>query len=328
MEIIPGIHQFKLPLVNNPADYVNTYLLQDSDGWLLIDSGWNDPELLDDLHNQLNNIGLTFNDVNRVIYTHIHPDHYGLAGKLKQQYDINIAVHQCGEDPINCRYFERESFIQELGEWHIKNGGSSEHYDAVIDMSTDYTDHVEPVLPDHLFSDGDVISTGFFDLAVIWTPGHDCSHVCFYEPSNRILFSGDHILPDTLTHIGMHTDVNQDQLSDYVNSLRAIHQLDVDVVLPGHENTFKNLSERIDQLLAYHEIILEQIIHSVTSEPMSAYSIASNIDWSNNSFNWEGMPPLVQAGLVTKTLAYLKTLVMESSVQRVDKNGLTVYNAI
>ncbi|NQT71467.1 MAG: MBL fold metallo-hydrolase [Chloroflexi bacterium] len=328
MEIIPGIHQFKLPLTNNPAGYVNTYLLKDNDGWLLIDSGWNDPELLDNLHKQLNGIGLTFNDIERVIYTHIHPDHYGLAGRLKQQYGIKLAVHQYGEDSINYRYFGRELFIQELGEWHIQNGGTREHFDAVVDLSSDYINHVEPVLPDHLFSNGDVISTGIFNLTVIWTPGHDRDHVCFYEPVNLILFSGDHILPDTITHIGMHTDGDHNQLTDYVNSLKSISQLDVDMVLPGHENSFNGLSERIDQLLAYHERILGQINDTVTSQPMTAYSIASNIDWSENPFRWDDLPPLVQSGLVTKTLAYLKTLVMESKVQRVDKNGITVYNSI
>ncbi len=328
MEIIPGIYQFKLPLVNNPANYVNIYLLEDNDGWLLIDSGWDDQKLLDDLHKQLNSIGLTLGDINRVIYTHIHPDHYGLAGKLKQLFGITIEVHQYGEDPINRRYFGRQSYIEELGEWHIQNGGTREHYDAVIDMSTDYTDHVEPVLPDHLFLDGDVISTKSFDLTVIWTPGHDHDHVCFYEPTRRVLFSGDHILPDTITHIGLHTDVNHNQLNDYVNSLRAINQLDIDIILPGHESMFRNSDERIGQLLAYHERILNQINHTVSNKSATAYDIAANIDWSDNSFNWEGLPPLVQAGLTTKTLAYLKTLVMVNKVQRVDKNGINVYNAI
>ena len=113
-----------------------------------------------------------------------------------------------------------------------------------------------------------------------------------------------------------------------INSLKSINQLDVDMVLPGHENSFNGFSERIDQLLTYHESILDQINDTVSGEPATAYGISANIDWSENSFRWDDLPPLVQAGLVTKTLAYLKTLVMESKVQRVDKNGITLYNAI
>lgn len=327
MEVIPGIHQLQLPLLGNPANYVNTYLVQSDAGWVLIDTGWNDPVLFYDLHKQLSDIDVKFEDIERVVYTHIHPDHYGLAGTLKHQFGTQLAIHSNGKDSIESRYINRQSFIQQLGEWHIQHGGANDHYEAVVEMSTDYTDHVVPAFPDESLEDGDVITTTLFDLEVIWTPGHDRDHICLYEPNTRILFSGDHILPDTVPHIGMHVEGKSDNILDYVNSLEKLRELEVDLVLPGHENPFTDFTSRLDELLEYHERINGEVFESTSRDPMTAYTIAPMINWTEDPIRWDGLPPLVQAGLVTKTLAYLNHLVMVNKVKRVDKNGLTVYNS-
>lgn len=327
MELFPGIFQIKLPLHNNPAGYINVYLLKGNDGWVLIDSGWNDPTSLNELRKQLERIGVRIEDIALVIYTHIHPDHYGLAGILKQEYGIRLILHQRGKDSIKQRYLGKEPFIKQLGDWHLINGGSKDHASAVEVMSTDYISHVSPVLPENYMTGGEIISNGHFNLEVIWTPGHDQDHVCLYESENRVLFCGDHILPDTITHIGMQVEGTENSLLDYVNSLKSIKGYDVEVVLPAHEHIFMNFSERIDILLAYHERILTEIYHELSDRPKTAYEIAENINWTDNSASWQSFPVLVQAMFVTKTLAYLKSLVMESKAQKVDKYGITVYNA-
>ncbi len=327
MEIIPGILQIKLPLRDNPVDHVNTYLIRGDEGWVMVDTGWNDPEALEDLARQLKSLGMDFQDINQIIYTHIHPDHFGLAGTLKQRYGTRLVCHKIGVDSIEYRYFNRQPFIHELGNWHPKNGGNSEHADAVIEMSTDYTNHVAPVFPDTTFDDGEVISVGQFNLEVIWTPGHDFDHVCFYERNHRILFSGDHILPDTIPHIGVQVETPHNPHGHYMESLRSMRSIQAALVLPGHERTFDNLVERIEELLSYHEDIKSDIYKLLCHEPKTAYQIASEIAWMERPIKWNSLLPVVQAGLATKTLAYLEALRVEKRVEKVDKNGLTIYNA-
>ncbi|MBT4512355.1 MAG: MBL fold metallo-hydrolase [Chloroflexi bacterium] len=327
MEIFPGIFQIKLPLRNNPAGHINTYLLKGNDGWVLVDTGWDDLSALDELSRQLGNIGIRIEDISLVIYTHIHPDHYGLAGVLKQKYGTKLVLHRRGKDSIVHRYFGKETFIKELADWHLINGGSQDHADAVEVMSIDYIGHVSPVLPDTFLDAGDIISTGQFSLEVIWTPGHDQDHICLYEPENRVLLCGDHILPDTVTHVGIQTECTENPLLDYVNSLKAIRHLDVEAVLPAHEYIFNNFSDRIDSSLYYHNRVHSEIINGLSDGPKTAYGISETINWTESPVQWKSLPVLVQALFATKTLAYLKALVMESKVQRVDKYGLTVYNA-
>ena len=94
MEVVPGIHQLKVPIPGNMLGYTNVYLVQGSDGWLLVDTGSNYPETFDALQNQLREIGIDFNNISQIVVTHTHLDHYGLAGKVKQLSRAKLAFHQ------------------------------------------------------------------------------------------------------------------------------------------------------------------------------------------------------------------------------------------
>ncbi|MFO8010517.1 MAG: MBL fold metallo-hydrolase [Dehalococcoidia bacterium] len=327
MEILPGIHQIKLPLRQNPAGHINAYLLKSGQGWMMIDTGWNDAEALEILARQLEKSGIAFSDISQVIYTHIHPDHYGLAGVLKKRYGWKIITHSQGPAFIDCRYFNRDHFIREMVDWHIMHGGTRENAGAVEEMSINYIGHVEPVVPDSTVDHGDVISTGVFDLEVIWTPGHDHDHICLYEPSNRILFSGDHVLPDTIPHIGLSSDTPFNPQYHYLKSLKALRNLETEQVLPAHEHTFNDLQGRIEELLDYHDRMARETFEAISRQPKTAYQAASELSWVESPSAWHNLAPIVQAGLVTKTLTYLELFQLDKTAQKVDKNGLTVYNA-
>lgn len=329
IEVIPGIYRLKLPLVDNPAGYINTYLIKGNHEWVMIDTGWNDPLAFNVLIEQLTCLELTLDNINRIIYTHIHPDHFGLAGMIHRDHRIPLIIHREGKILIEYRYYGRDSYIRELGDWHLLNGGTRDNRDAVIEMSTDYTDHVEPVTPDTLLSGGETVSVDPFYLKAIWTPGHDNDHMCFYEENVGILFSGDHILPDTNPHIGTHSEISFHPHETYMRSLEVLKPLKVSTVLPGHEGVFPDLSERIDDLIDYHRQLKSNVLKITREGTMSAYEITSQINWFDGPKDWESLAPVVQAGLVTKCLSYLKALENEGMVnQKVDKSGLRIYNAI
>ncbi len=328
VEIVPGIYQITLPLRDNPANHINTYLIHGDNEIVLIDTGWNDTQALEDLTHQLKHLKLDLNDISRIIYTHIHPDHFGLAGVVKEKYGTELLVHKEGEFFIDYRYYERDNYIQELGDWHIINGGTKENAEAVIIMSTDYTDHVDPVYPDIFLQGGEIITVDPFQFEVIWTPGHDYDHICLYDPEKGLLFSGDHVLPDTNTHIGMHSEIAFNPILEYLQSLKNMRTIQATTILPGHEHMFNNLQQRIDELISYHENLITEIIQSVQHPPKTAYQIASEIKWIEGPIKWKKLAPVTQAGLVTKTLAYLKVLQIGEKVERLDKPNGTVYNAV
>ena len=117
-EVIPGIFHLPLPIPNPGLDHVNTYLVRADGEFLLIDTGWDTPEVFDSLKGQLTEIGVSFEDISRIVVTHIHVDHYGLAGRLKQLSQAEIALHYVekrtifqGGGPFSARRMQRVKII-------------------------------------------------------------------------------------------------------------------------------------------------------------------------------------------------------------------------
>ena len=84
MEIYPGIYKLQVPIPNNPLGTVNCYLIEGQSGWFMVDTGWFTLETFNSLQAGLEEIGLSFNDISTIVITHVHPDHFGLAGRIKQ----------------------------------------------------------------------------------------------------------------------------------------------------------------------------------------------------------------------------------------------------
>ena len=74
----------KVPIPDNPLGYLNCYLIAGKEGWLMVDTGWNTPEVLKSLQDGLQRLGVAISDIATIVVTHVHPDHFGLAGRLKQ----------------------------------------------------------------------------------------------------------------------------------------------------------------------------------------------------------------------------------------------------
>ena len=86
-EIIPGIYQLPLPLADKQMpqlSHVNSYLIKETGGWMLIDPGWNSQDTQQALESMLKGMDLGFTDISNLVITHCHPDHYGLAGRIKK----------------------------------------------------------------------------------------------------------------------------------------------------------------------------------------------------------------------------------------------------
>jgi len=76
MEICKGIHQLKVPIPDNPLEYLNAYLIEGREGFLMIDTGWYTPEAFSALEKGVKDLGIAFTDIADIVVTHVHPDHY------------------------------------------------------------------------------------------------------------------------------------------------------------------------------------------------------------------------------------------------------------
>ena len=182
-------------------------------------------------------------------------------------------------------------------------------------------------LPDITLPGSETVSTGLFSFKVLWTPGHSPGHISLYEPTQKILISGDNILPNITPHIGLHPQSTNNPVGDYLNSLNALKQLDVNLVLPGHENPFAGLQPRIEELIQHHKQRNSEILATIKVNPKTAYQISTEITWMSDikGIGWQDLAPWDKRMAVTETLAHLELMRVDGKIDKFFRDGIIYY---
>ncbi len=110
------------PRVTKGLPYVLPYLLKDGDDTVLVDCGWNTDTAYQALEEGMKEHGSHPNDINKLVVTHVHPDHYGMAGRLKQLSSCEIVLHEKDAEVITARYFAPKGLMDEMGKFMETNG--------------------------------------------------------------------------------------------------------------------------------------------------------------------------------------------------------------
>lgn len=319
MEVYPGIHQFRLPIpfavsgeIGEIVRESNAYLIRGNDGWLMVDPGWDDPQTLGILKEGITQAGVSIEDISQVVATHFHLDHYGLAGKVRKISGAKVALHQKESPFIELRHIPTEQRLQGMTDWLCKNGVPEEEIPEV-----DFAMEMES--PDVFLSGGERLDTGLFDFEVVWTPGHSPGHICLYDKEKRLLISGDHIIADITPEIGAYPMSGSNPLGDYLDSLRKVDKLDVELVLPGHGSPFDYLQRRVNEILDHHRGRMKNILDILEDGPMTAYGIASRIPWipQKGGVLWQDLDHFNRRMALMETLAHLGLLAKDEEVGKV-----------
>jgi len=327
-ELVAGIHQLKIPIPNNPLGYTNSYLMRGDSGYTIIDPGMNSDVSFNTLQKELSEIGIDIKDITRIIATHAHGDHYGLSGRIKKLTKAEILAHQLTRDMIQTIAKHRRDWGQQMDEW-LRLNGAPPFDDSEFHLKGRRRRHrfTPPPLPDVILEDGKTITVDSFSFQVLWTPGHDSGHICLYEPDQKVLFSGDHVLPVTTPHVNMQTPSVVNPLGDFLNSLKAIKYLEADLVLPGHEETFTNLKDRIEELLQHHQQRNEEIIEVLKVEEKTAYQVSTKIIWMpvQGGVRFTDLSSWHKMMAISETLAHLKAMEIEGKVAQSFRDGIVYY---
>jgi glyoxylase-like metal-dependent hydrolase (beta-lactamase superfamily II) len=129
--------------------------------------------------------------------------------------------------------------------------------------------------------DGVVLPIPGHELRVVHTPGHTDGHACIVSVAERLLFTGDHLLPDQFAGVGLGAPIPGNPLEDYRRSLERIREFDGYLALPGHGWTFRTIGERIDETLAHHGRRTAEVAAVLAAEPSaSVWQIAAQLTWT------------------------------------------------
>ncbi len=330
IEAIPSIYQLQLPMSGLPPGHVNTYLVRGNNGYLLIDTGWTTDEVFDSLKKQLGEASISVKDISQIVLTHNHTDHTGLAGRLKNLSQAQIYLHKLESDIIKSRFvcadnFGGDKFLQQQDQLlHTHGVPANKLAEPEILPKMNL-----PPLPDITLNGGEIMPAGTFNLQVLWTPGHSPGHISLYEPTQKILFSGDLILATIVPNVGLHLQHSSNPLKDYLGSLSTIKRLEVSLVLAGHEHPFTNLPQRIEELIQHHQQKNAEILETVNNgKPKTAYQITTAMPWSLNTHRagWHNLSAWDKRFAVLDTIAHLESMRLSGNLDRVVKNSTTHYH--
>jgi glyoxylase-like metal-dependent hydrolase (beta-lactamase superfamily II) len=329
MEIVQGVHQIKLPLPAGALDHVNAYLIEGSNGNLLIDTGFDTPEAFAALRDGLRFSGFGFKDITQIVVTHIHPDHYGLADKLKQMSGATVAFSGIEEKLLNSRYVKTAKLLKAVRYLFECNGVPEDELSELAEAAMAVRQFVGMVSPDVRLKDGDKISVGPSDFKVLLTPGHSPGHICLYEPKRKFLFSGDHILPDIFPHVGIHPQSGENPLGDLFDSFEALAKLEVNFIFPGHGSVFSGFKLRLGELFHHYQQRQLAITRVIENDMKTAYQIATEIPWmpSGEAVAFDKLSTFDKRLAVMETLAHLKLLVIKGKADKVAKEKVDYYYA-
>jgi len=313
-EVRPGLWSIPVPLPNNPLRYVLVYALECDGGVALVDAGWNTEEAWSALGDGLDTVGASIGQVRAVLVTHIHPDHYGLAARIREASGAWVGLHPADAAVLPGRYEDMDDLIARMSALLRACGVPPLELNELSSASMAIRQLVQITRPDRLLDDGDMVHLGDRELRAVWTPGHSPGHLCFHDATERLLLAGDHVLPRISPNISVHAQQRPNPLAEFLEALQKVRALDVDEVLPAHEYRFRNLVSRVDGLLAHHQERLAAIEGMVLASPgITCWEQTVRLPWSRP---WAEIPPFMRRAANGETLAHLMVLLAAGRVSR------------
>jgi glyoxylase-like metal-dependent hydrolase (beta-lactamase superfamily II) len=287
-------------MAGNPLRHINGYLVTEPDGFTLIDCGWKADDVLAALHAGLAEVGAELSAVKRIVVTHMHFDHYGLAGTLRRAGVPDLLLHAVDWDFASRILTNPKEADRVSDAWLARNGfpvAPSEE-DAIHHSLNELTE------PTRLLGDAERIGR----LLVVWTPGHTPGHICLVDTQSKKMFTGDHVLDPVTPHVGFWSEHRGDPLGDYIASLEKVGAIGAAGVLPAHGEPFPDLQRRVDELLAHEATREGQIVEAFGGETASAAEIAARLPWTRRNKNFADLGEFHQQFAVAETLAHLEHL--------------------
>jgi glyoxylase-like metal-dependent hydrolase (beta-lactamase superfamily II) len=243
--------------------------------------------------------------VTRIIVTHLHPDHIGLARWLEGRsgapvfmLENEIANARSVWDPSR----GSEGFVRYM----MRHG-----MDAETAGATAGTTRLGIRLPERLIplQPEDRIEFGESKARVIHTPGHSDFHFVLHVEARRLLVAGDHLLLEITPNIGLWTYTAPRPLQRYLDSIDSLRGLEVDIVFPGHGPLFHDLDGRIEELIVHHEERLTVMHEALEDKPETAFEVSRRV------FP-DGLSDHQLRFALAETLAHLEHLVDDGRARR------------
>lgn len=342
-----ALYRLRTPMSSAALPWVMPYAFvpTTAEGVTLFDAGYGTPDATEAMTAQLAALGRTPADVRRLIVSHFHPDHIGMAGWLQEQNaDLELVMH--GADAAIYSGMDRghDAWESTMRAWGIRHGFSPDDLDQANEerrqrhkrerAEANEQEHdtakvteqrqweMQRVQPSRLVEDGEEISFDGWTLVSQWTPGHTPGHLCITIPDERLTFTGDHVLSRITPNVSYHPEDEEsgrNPLEEFLASLQKTADLDTRLALPAHEELIEDLPARCRFIIEHHHERADEVIEGITAAggtSATAFEIASRVTWNRP---WETFSVWKQRSAIGETLAHLRLVETQGRVRRVEE---------
>lgn len=324
IEVAEGILWLRMPLPFS-LEAINLYLLDDGDGWTILDSGLN-TSMVRGMWDGVFERELADKPVNQIVVTHYHPDHVGLAGWLAEKTGAPLVMSQAEIMLAKALLFDRRDEVPEAVLAFYKAAGFPDealaqfaergygHYaTAVWELPVGY----------RRMSEGDEIKAGGRTWRIVEGSGHSPEHACLFCEDEKILISGDQLLPKITSNVSVYpTEPEADPLANWFDSLAKLETLpEGTFVLPSHNEPFIGVHQRCEDIRAAHIRRLVSLTELCVEAPRCAVEAFPALFRRKLS----GMDFIMAAG---EALAHLKYLEVRGILERESEAGVDRFKTI
>ncbi len=325
-QVSDGVFWLRMPIPIS-LDHINLWLLKDGDGWVIVDSGV-DHKSCKAVWDQVFKTFLTEEQVNRVIITHFHMDHIGLASWLALRCDCPVQMTQGEFEHYHEIVTRDDGKSSEMFKAYFHSlGFDAKDRDVLVEFFKNdkkpEESRVQPSQVEYL-KEGQVLTIGDKQWEVVTGNGHSPEHACLFNRADDVLISGDQSLPRISSNVSVFPGSKViDPLSDWIRSCEKLRDIvpQTTLVLPAHQEPFKHNPDRMQHMIDEHYQQLAEL-KAHLDKKMTA------IDARRCMFNRK--LDQVQKVLATgETMAHLRYLTQRGEViEQVDEVGLTWFQAV
>jgi len=312
--IAEDIVQIRIPLPY-ALNHVNCYLLRGSDGWTMVDSGLNTPSAQSQWKTAFNQLDIIADDITQIVLTHMHPDHFGMAGWWQAQVDKPMPVYLPKDEKHQADMFYGVDDVDDHHAWLLRCGMNREVSDTVSKAFTTTRNLTKPYpIEQSYIHAGETIRMGEREFRMIHAPGHSDGQLIFYDEADQLLLSGDHVLMKITPNIGLWVHTNGNPLGRFMESLWSLADLEVRQALPGHRWLITDWRGRVEELIAHHEHRLAVTLSALDEGHATVYEIATHVFPIDRftSHEWRFA--------MAETLAHLDLLERQGKLTHVDED--------
>jgi glyoxylase-like metal-dependent hydrolase (beta-lactamase superfamily II) len=323
-----GIHRLAIP-TPFMVGRVNAYLIEDSP-LTLVDSGPNSAKALDELEQALAARGHRVEDIELLVITHQHIDHFGLAAILARRSGAEVAALDALA-PFLAGYGQEAELDDLFAErLMLRHGIPPEVVTVLRAVSAGFRAWGSAVQVTRPLADGSALELGDRTLRVLHRPGHSPSDTVLVDESRSIMLAADHLIahissnPLLARPLGASSETAYDgprpqALLTYIDSLEKTRAMELSLVLPGHGRPITDHARLIDERFRLHRRRAEKIGRLIATEPRTAHEIAQEL-WGNVA--------VTQAFLtLSEVLGHVDLLLRDGAVVEEEKDGVVRFGA-